>query len=550
MYNDKFGFCVEAANWAEESTISATELCDGRYTEGEFVPNPDNCMLFYICFEGKLVESSCEPGNYFHQNIKVCLLDSERTCPDSQLALVNYNGRRNKRSIKCVEGSKTPAADCDKYYKCSRGQNLLYGCGKDYLFNITTLTCQLDVQHLCWPINSCTEGDKLSYPNDNQKYYECVGGKLVINSCDQYSIFNKLAMSCVAKEECTCPGGYKEGEMSSCPDECDKFYICIAGVQALHECGPGNYFENKTLSCEKDVHDRCKIEKPCLCPGGYEEGDLSPHPDDCDKYYICVNGKQILKECGKDNYFDKNTLTCEFDIDNECWAKAACTCPGGYDEGECSAHPIDCNKYYICKDGHQVLEDCGNENYFNNDTLTCESDTYHVCWPNLCAGQSNGALVENPQQCNTFFLCENDEAIPKACLDGQWFNPLENACVADLDAVCYNPCANENASPVVLLPHPICNKYYFCNGKKTFVGTCQVGSFDIETGVCNDAKKCFPNPCDDPTIVSFPDPYDPSKFFVCNAQRQPIPYTCPSGMEFDTKFKICKKASDVSKYFF
>ncbi|XP_046807851.1 uncharacterized protein LOC111687852 [Lucilia cuprina] len=548
IYSETLGFCVKAPSSNGDDCEEETEkLCPGGYSEGDFVPHPNNCMLFYICYEGELVESSCEPGNYFDDEIKACLRDTQGKCPECQVTQTSAGNRRNRRSARapiCVEGVKSAANNCTQYYKCVGGQRLLYGCGRGNFFNPITLTCEFDANHLCPDVASCVNGQKTVYLMDKEKYYECVNGRQELKSCDENSYFNKLSLTCVANEECTCPGGYKEGQISAHPDDCDKFYICIAGEQMIHECGKGNYFDKDKLSCEKDVKNICNIEKPCQCPGGYEEGELSPHPKDCDKFYICVDGKQVLQECGENNYFNNYTKTCEPDIYNECWTKTPCTCPGGYEEGDFSAHPTECNKYYICHDGHQVLEDCGTNNRFNNDTLTCEPDTDHVCWPNLCAGQANGALVGNPQQCNTFFLCENEQAIPQSCYEGQYFNTTTHACEADLEAECYKPCENENAGPIKLLPHPICNKYYFCNGRNTHVGTCDVGSFDIETGICDATKKCFPNPCDNlPPFAAFPDPYDPTKFYICK-DKKPIPMKCLDGMEFDHELKLCVKVSD------
>ncbi|XP_065359262.1 uncharacterized protein LOC135953342 [Calliphora vicina] len=546
VYSEVLGFCVKSSNSddceEETSTTPATILCEGGFKDGDFVPYPNNCMLFYICYEGELVESSCETGNYYDDTIKACLPDTEGKCPDCQVA--QTSSRRNRRAVaNCIDGVKIPAVDCDKYYKCVGGQKLLYGCGKNYFFNPITLSCDFDEQFTCWTSDTCVNGMMTAYPTDSKKYYECVDGKQVLKTCEAGSSFNKISMTCVA--ECTCPGGYTEGDISPHPKDCDKFYICVAGVQMVHECGKGNFFNKQTLSCEKDVKNTCNVEECATCPGGYKDGDLSAHPQDCDKFYICSDGVQVLQECGKGNYFDNDTLTCEPDIYDECWTKESCiTCPGGYEDGEFSPHPTECNKYYICYNGSQVLEDCGTNNYFNKDSLMCEPDVYHVCWPNLCAGKPNGALVGNPQQCNSFFLCENEEAQPKNCLEGEYFDYTVGACQADVKAVCYNPCENENAGPVLLLPHPVCNMYYFCNDGKTNVGTCQVGSFDSETGVCNEAKKCYPNPCENPQNPGiFADPIDPAKFFIC-VKGMPVSKQCQAGAEFDPIFKMCAKVSD------
>ncbi|TMW45232.1 hypothetical protein DOY81_009688, partial [Sarcophaga bullata] len=235
---------------------------------------------------------------------------------------------------------------------------------------------------------------------------------------------------------------------------------------------------------------------------------------------------------------------CEPDLYNECWAKPACTCPGGYSEGDFSAHPTDCNKYYICSDGHQVLSECGVDNYFNNDTLSCEPDIYHVCWPNLCVGQPTGTLVANPQQCNAYYLCEDDESTPGTCYVGEYFSAKEGTCLPDFNAICYDPCANETSGSVLLLPHPICNKYYFCNGGKTFVGQCIAGSFDINTGVCNETKTCEPNPCkDQPNYVNFPYPWDPTKYFMC-INGQAVLEDCLPNQEFNIDLEVCLPVSN------
>ncbi|KAH9645788.1 hypothetical protein HF086_012515 [Spodoptera exigua] len=112
------------------------------------------------------------------------------------------------------------------------------------------------------------------------------------------------------------------------PQACDKFYYCSDGTPNEMPCPPGLYFDEETSNCDwKDVVNRqCDhITKDLLddgfsCPDGEVMGPNGralphptfPHPEDCQKFYICRNGVQPQKGlCPLGKVYNEDTFMCD-----------------------------------------------------------------------------------------------------------------------------------------------------------------------------------------------------------------------------------------------
>jgi len=113
------------------------------------------------------------------------------------------------------------------------------------------------------------------------------------------------------------------------PEKCDKFVNCVDGVPHEHPCPPGLIYDDTASTCawiaESHRKDCFKSKKDLLddgfsCPdvdvktsdGRNNPHPTYPHPDDCQKFYICRNGVQPQKgSCSAGFVFNDETFTCD-----------------------------------------------------------------------------------------------------------------------------------------------------------------------------------------------------------------------------------------------
>lgn len=62
-------------------------------------------------------------------------------------------------------------------------------------------------------------------------------------------------------------------------------------------------------------------------------------------------------------------------------------------------HPNSCNKYYLCLNGKSIEQDCADDLYFNIETGYCGPQEDTKCNLNVCTNKDIIELVANPEDC-------------------------------------------------------------------------------------------------------------------------------------------------------
>ncbi|XP_022196949.1 protein obstructor-E isoform X2 [Nilaparvata lugens] len=172
-------------------------------------------------------------------------------------------GSAQKEDFKCPDdyGFYPHSSSCDKYFKCDNGVSELKTCGNGLAFDDT------DPKYLkenCDYIHNVDCGDRRT-----------LEPAVSTPHCPRlYGIF---------------------------PDDskCDTFWNCWNGEASRYQCSPGLAYDREARVCMwADQVPECKIEEVangfnCPAPGEVSNaGSFSrhPHPDDCRKYYICLEG--------------------------------------------------------------------------------------------------------------------------------------------------------------------------------------------------------------------------------------------------------------------
>ncbi|XP_053956322.1 uncharacterized protein LOC128861972 [Anastrepha ludens] len=667
-YNAKIGKCSTNKSGLCKLTLAAplegvVNPCADEVS-GVYMAQTGYCRNFYICNNNEAYPQVCDAGSLFNTTTGNCIPDTASECWQN----------------KCIgetNGTYLPdAASCTSFYVCAGGEATAQVCNSGSYFNSSSRVCQPDPSgEYCWE-NVCVgkkDGDYVKDINDCYSYYVCAVEKPVQQYCPEGSYFNWLENVCLpgkcpsdesstespttattisstecseestessSSTECSTTAttisstecSEESTESSSTSTECSTTATTISSTECREESTESSSSTESTEVTTSESTACPEVTTPapeadCSCPGGYKEGELVPfpnYPENCDKYYVCFDGKLQERECGTGNSFNSSLGVCVRDTDNICWpadcnnqvedtmvyrsrrsivvdvadetsdtrsvlhALGSPNCLGLYAEGEVVTHPKDCRKYLICASGEMISRDCGLDNYFDPNTLTCSIDTQQACDSNgnynranyeestdaesNCScpgGYKDGELVpfpNYPQNCDKYYECSNGKLQEKECGVGNLFNSILGVCVPDTDHICWPtestecPDATTPATTTTtadctcpggykegeLLPFPNypenCAKYYICSSGRLQERDCGIGNrFDNKLGVCvvDTDNTCWPNVCkDQPDGTALADPTNCTSFYLCEGGQGEV-YECPNEKWFNPNQQIC-----------
>lgn len=181
------------------------------------------------------------------------------------------------------------------------------------------------------------------------------------------------------------------------------------------------------------------------------------HPTNCEKYILCVDGDQVAElECPNNWHFSRATRSCMHPFEAEC-EDFDFEC----DPDDPAIHflpdPSDCNAYYVCFGGNQILMRCGAGQHWNFVAEQCQDPADANCpWedseqmpfpfartspvipPGLIPPSGNGSgngqvtpanrcpatgveQIPFPGDCEQFIICFNGQEFPQRCQNGLHF---------------------------------------------------------------------------------------------------------------------------------
>lgn len=98
------------------------------------------------------------------------------------------------------------------------------------------------------------------------------------------------------------------------PETCKVFLMCWQGQVWKRNCDGGQLFDIQTGLCGPAETVNCHVGGPEIpdqileCPVGFI-GRL-PHPDNCSRYFLCLNGRRSVGECLPLMHFDMERRRC------------------------------------------------------------------------------------------------------------------------------------------------------------------------------------------------------------------------------------------------
>ncbi|CAH4031990.1 unnamed protein product [Pieris brassicae] len=323
-------------------------------------------------------------------------------------------------------------SDCEKFYQCDKGERVLRECApgthfndklqasllKQYAIILLKLAATLLVLPLLLPLQLLR--NQLAIAPINQY---CPMDALVTTAFTCYCAMNLIVCdhpskagcdpSCVTTtttttttEKPACDCSNQPILPNGCPcdhsihlllrheSDCEKFYQCDKGERVLRQCAPGTHFNAKLQVCDHPSKAGCDpscvtttttttttetpacdcSDQPILpngCPCDHSIRLLLPHESDCARFYECDQGERVLKECAYGNHFNAKLQICEHPskagcdpciVSNKC---VGCHVPHW-------AHETECDKFYSCSNGKEVLHTCPAGLNFNEALQTCD----------------------------------------------------------------------------------------------------------------------------------------------------------------------------------
>ncbi len=326
--------------------ISADCDHDSRY------PHTSNCEHYYQCFYGTLYELSCPDGLHFNVNTAICDSVENANCDIQQ---------------RCIDDDLLPHAEsCDLFYKCTDGSLQVLSCPDGLHFNPTEKQCDWPVDAKCAVSDEkCVDGDLFPHEKSCELFYQCSGGSLQLQSCPDGLHFNTIEKQCdwpvdakcaVSEEKCV------DGELFPHEESCELFYQCSDASLQLQSCPQGLHFNPIEKYCDWPEEAKCEISADkCV------DGDLFPHKENCELFYQCSGGALQLQSCPAGLHFNSFDNVCDFPEQARCdITEEKCV------DGELIPHPDACNQFFLCSQGGLILISCPNGLYFDSNQKSCE----------------------------------------------------------------------------------------------------------------------------------------------------------------------------------
>uniref|UniRef100_A0A034WP85 peritrophin-48 n=1 Tax=Bactrocera dorsalis TaxID=27457 RepID=A0A034WP85_BACDO len=219
--------------------------------------------------------------------------------------------------------------DCHKFYLCLNDNAEEYSCADNYYFDPKEKRCKIGDCSTMEAIDKCTPQSIRRISDNCQAFSRCENGEYVIQNCTKEQYFSTKYASCQpiatsADHKCSCL--LPPYAVISNPDDCETYYMCSDGKAVLQQCPRGQYYSEQVSSCLPDLIGICialssstELAMTEMCKSfGNNIADFQPYIKECDKFFLCINGRMFPRRCPKGSYYDKNKRFCRWDVNEIC----------------------------------------------------------------------------------------------------------------------------------------------------------------------------------------------------------------------------------------
>ncbi|CAH2219011.1 jg23008, partial [Pararge aegeria aegeria] len=98
--------------------------------------------------------------------------------------------------------------------------------------------------------------------------------------------------------------------------DCARYYQCSFGMKMERSCPAGLHFNAELQKCDWPESAGCETEwLPNGCPKDFQKHHLLPHETDCGRFYYCVFGEKVERNCPAGLHFDPQKQRGYYTID-------------------------------------------------------------------------------------------------------------------------------------------------------------------------------------------------------------------------------------------
>ncbi|XP_036327535.1 uncharacterized protein LOC118740148 [Rhagoletis pomonella] len=465
-------------------------------------PLPENCTQFYYCLKDSWYEGTCLKGHTFIKLTRECAPhDAYDKCQplsvegsENITTSAYLNGQKqieSNRSALCLgraDGSAVPHPySCLHFFICiSELAENEQKCVRGSFFDDRLGYCRPNDGNCVVPLSgvcaSATDGGYVADPEDCQAYYHCstLNGTERLK-CAEGEYYHNVTSQCqIDRGQCR----FRSEELRKCagaehgkrlPHEryCNLYYACVRGLAIPVACPAGQQFSAALGSCVLDEMHQCEngtlseasknVTTNHIC-GNLADGIHLPNTADCTKYYVCLGGVPLTKNCPKDAFFDFEQELCVPD-DGSCpyvennqsnhqpEPPQPADCEGKH--GSMISDPANCNEFYVCINGKLRHERCFTNFYFNASLRQCQPyeldienttnadaasqmkvmlNALHCSnkptnYTQLCTQIPQGTSIAEQDDCRRYINCNDaGEPVSQRCRNGESYDSLLGFC--------------------------------------------------------------------------------------------------------------------------
>ncbi len=212
---------------------------------------------------------------------------------------------------KCTEGDLLPHADnCQLFNLCFDGILHEHSCPNGLHFNAAHKLCDFPQNANCAVKDTCVDGGLLPHEESCELFYMCSEGSLDVLSCPNGLHFNAAHKLCDFPQNANCAVKVDtciDGDLLPHDESCELFYRCSEGSLDLFSCPNGLHFNAVHKLCDFPQNANCAVKV-----GTCVDGDLLPHEESCELFYMCSENSLNLFSCPAGLFFNRTLKICDF----------------------------------------------------------------------------------------------------------------------------------------------------------------------------------------------------------------------------------------------
>ncbi|KAL6423624.1 hypothetical protein ACFW04_010269 [Cataglyphis niger] len=436
---------LTTAKFLTAHSVSLGDCPPAGCTEKVLLPHECKCDQYYECVNERKALRYCEDGLHFDHNRNTCSHPNDAKCPyvcpcttEKILLPHEYN--------------------CEQYYECVNREQVLRTCPDNQHFDYINKTCKHPDEAICATFNSTTTAKTTTETTITETTTtEITTTETPITTTPTTTTTENIP----EKPRKTCPpAGSTEKARIAHPWICIWYYECVNGKPKFRTC---NILK---LEAFDYIREECVFfwEAKCRWPiSTYDiliddynnkcsqEGRAFWHKTDSSLYYLCVNGKKILKHCPAGLRFNVTLQMCDYPTktDGDLTSKFLTTAkfltahsvslkdcpPAGSTEKILLPHECKCDQYYECVNAKQILRNCEDGLHFDHNRNTCSHPNDAKC-PYVCPCVSEKILLPHECNCEQYYECVNRKQALRTCLNNQHFDYIDKICKHSDEANC------------------------------------------------------------------------------------------------------------------